>query len=145
MMARYTYGHRHSSTESYWYIQDMGNKGYASFDDPIVFKLPFLEEHWKLDVPPKEFRDKYEELSGRAEFDVVNEEKNANIVELIADEDDCAWDQPCAFGYRVESHAVYCHNDKWLYAPYKCRRGSDDYPHNTCRGYKANPLLKSCQ
>lgn len=45
-----------------------------------------------------------------------------NIVELIADDDDCAFDQPCKWGHRVEAHAVYCHNIGWADAPRKCRR-----------------------
>ena len=42
-----------------------------------------------------------------------------NLVEMIADES--AFDQPCKFGNRVESHAVYCHSDN-PEAPRKCRR-----------------------
>jgi hypothetical protein len=45
-----------------------------------------------------------------------------NIVELAADQDDCAFDQRCKFGNRVEDHAVYCHNDAWVDGPRKCRR-----------------------
>ena len=36
-----------------------------------------------------------------------------NIVEMVADHEDCAFDQPCKYGHRVEGHAVYCHNDEW--------------------------------
>ena len=57
-------------------------------------------------------------IIGRPEFiDYDEPPQMPNIVEMVADQDDCAWDQPCAFGYRVEHHAVYCHNEKWLYAP----------------------------
>lgn len=140
-MRRYTYGHVHGDDGAFWIIQDMGDKGYLSFADPIVFKMPFLKEHWDLDVPPEEFRRKFEELSGRPEFiDYDDPPSMPNIVEMAADEDGCAWDQPCAFGYRVEEHAVYCHNEKWLYAPRKCRRNRDDLPHEKCRGFKPNPL-----
>jgi hypothetical protein len=47
-----------------------------------------------------------------------------NLVELLAmgDDDDCAFDQLCRYGHRVESHAVYCHNDTWPDAPRKCHR-----------------------
>lgn len=142
MKRRYTYGHKHYGIgKGEWYIQDMGDKGYCNIDDPVVFTMPFLEEHWNLDVPPPEFRAKYEELNERGEFIPYNELKAPNVVEVIADEDNCAWDQPCAFGYRVDLHAVYCHNDKWLYAPRKCRRNRDDFPHEKCRGFKANPLV----
>lgn len=58
-----------------------------------------------------------------------------NIVELMADDEDCAWDQPCKYGHRVGGHAVYCHNDEWLDGPRKCRRGAADYLHKDCPGY----------
>lgn len=45
-----------------------------------------------------------------------------NYVELVADQDDCAFDQACKYGHRVEGHAVYCHNDAWTDGPRKCRR-----------------------
>lgn len=46
-----------------------------------------------------------------------------NLVELITrDDDDCAFDQPCKYGHRVQDHAVYCHNDEWVDGPRKCRR-----------------------
>ncbi len=48
-----------------------------------------------------------------------------NIVEIMAASDpneDCAFDQPCAYGHRVGGHAVYCHNDEWKEGPRKCRR-----------------------
>lgn len=142
-MRQYTYGHKHSGRDKgEWYIQDIGTKGYCSINDPVVFTMPFLPEHWDLDVPPPEFRAKFEELCGRPEFIDHNEQSKRNIVEMIADEDDCAWDQPCVFGYRVDNHAVYCHNDKWLYSPRKCRRNRNDFLHEDCRGYKANPLVK---
>lgn len=61
-----------------------------------------------------------------------------NLVELIAD-GDCAFDQPCKFGHRVECHAVYCHHPTWEDAPRKCRRNRTDYLHEDCQGYVANP------
>jgi hypothetical protein len=65
-----------------------------------------------------------------------------NIVELAPDaegEDDCAFDQRCCFGHRVEHHAVYCHNEAWPDSPRKCRRNRDDYRHEDCPGFVANP------
>lgn len=66
-----------------------------------------------------------------------------NIVEMAAsgEDDDCAFDQPCAFGHRVESHAVYCHNEAWPGSPRKCRRRRDDpeHRHEDCPGFVANP------
>lgn len=63
-----------------------------------------------------------------------------NLVAAFADE--VCFDQPCAFGQRVDGHAVYCTNEKWDDAPRKCRRtwytGGEvsDY---TCEGFKENP------
>ena len=69
------------------------------------------------------------------------QESGLNLVEALADDEDSSFDQPCVFGYRVESHAVYCHNGKWPGAPRKCRRSSADYEnrHEDCPGFKANP------
>ena len=60
-----------------------------------------------------------------------------NIVEMTADED-CAFDQPCYFGYRVDTHAVYCHCDAWPNSPRKCRRNRANYRHEDCPGYVPN-------
>lgn len=66
-----------------------------------------------------------------------------NIVEMIAD-DDCAFDQPCYFGHRVESHAVYCHNDAWSDGPRKCCRSQHDpeHRHEDCPGFVPNKIVK---
>lgn len=70
----------------------------------------------------------------------AREKRVFNIVEAIAEgEGDCAFDQPCCFGHRVEDHAVYCHNEGWPDAPTKCRRNRDDYRHEDCPGFVANP------
>ena len=64
-----------------------------------------------------------------------------NLVEFCSDPDECAYDQPCAFGHRVEGHAVYCHNDEWPDAPRKCRRTwytGGETPDETCPGFKEN-------
>lgn len=68
-----------------------------------------------------------------------------NIVELVAggdEEDDCAWDQVCAFGHRVEGHAVYCHNSSWIDSPRKCRRSwytGGERRDTDCPGFLPNP------
>lgn len=66
-----------------------------------------------------------------------------NIVEMVtAGDDDCAFDQPCYFGHRVETHAVYCHNDAWPDSPRKCRRRKDDpdFRHEDCPGFAPNKI-----
>lgn len=47
--------------------------------------------------------------------------KMKNLVEILADDDECAFDQPCKNGNRVDGHAVYCHSEH-PDAPRKCRR-----------------------
>lgn len=67
------------------------------------------------------------------------------LVELVAEPDECAFDQPCAHGHRVECHAVYCHNEEWDDAPTKCRRtwytGGEERDED-CPGYVPNPAYK---
>lgn len=71
-----------------------------------------------------------------------------NLVELMAASEDCAFDQPCKFGHRVEFHAVYCHNEEWKDAPRKCKYGDgcaevygippEDNKHELCPGFSPN-------
>ena len=69
-----------------------------------------------------------------------------NLVELItAGNDDCAFDQPCKHGHRVEGHAVYCHNDEWPDSPRKCRRTwytGGEVKDEDCPGFAPNPEYK---
>ena len=61
----------------------------------------------KLDngEPPQAVRDALVALLG---YDKAPTPKHAvNLVEMVADQEDCAFDQPCAHGFRVEDHAVY--------------------------------------
>lgn len=67
-----------------------------------------------------------------------------NLVELFAGSEDCAFDQPCAHGHRVENHAVYCHNDAWKEGPRKCRRTwytGGEVRDEDCPGFSLNPLV----
>lgn len=67
------------------------------------------------------------------------------LMELCAEEEDCCFDQPCAYGHRVERHAVYCHNDQWKDRPMKCRNtwytGGEDRDED-CPGFKKNKNYK---
>ena len=69
-----------------------------------------------------------------------------NIVEMIQEPgSDCAFDQPCKFGHRVEGHAVYCHNDAWQDGPRKCRRTwytGGESKDEDCPGFQPNPEFK---
>jgi hypothetical protein len=68
-----------------------------------------------------------------------------NVVELIADQDECAFDQPCRFGHRVEGHAVYCQNDAWTDGPRKCRRtwySGGEFKDEDCPGFQPNPAFR---
>ena len=62
-----------------------------------------------------------------------------NLVEMLADLEDIRWDQPCAHGCRIETHAVYCHNTEWDGAPRKCRRSwytGGETRDEDCPGFK---------
>ena len=68
--------------------------------------------------------------------------ETVNIVEVLASEGDCAFDQPCKFGHRVEDHAVYCHNEAWYDHPRKCHRSwytGGERKDEDCPGFSLNP------
>ncbi len=110
----------------------------------VIWTLDYLPQHNDLGEPPEELRQKYEQLNGldgsvRADANWRSgmDDGVVNIVEIAAD-GPCAFDQPCRFGYRVETHAVYCHNERWLYSPRKCRRSwytGGEVSDENCPGY----------
>ena len=60
-------------------------------------------------------------------------------------EEDCAFDQPCEYGWRVGGHSVYCENNKWKGAPRKCRRSwftGGEVKDEDCEGFKKNQDYK---
>lgn len=64
-----------------------------------------------------------------------------NIVEIL-DADESAFDQPCKYGNRVGTHAVYCHNNEWDAAPRKCHRTwytAGRKRDEDCPGFAARP------
>lgn len=69
-----------------------------------------------------------------------------NLVEAIQGEDsDCAFDQPCKFGHRVDGHAVYCHHDDWEDGPRKCRRSwytGGEVKDEDCPGFEPSSAFK---
>lgn len=143
---RYSYRVVFDSNGARWEIVDGGQNG-RFLNAPTIWSMPYLPEHDGLGQPPLEFRQRYEALLAESGFIQALEPPHVNIVERVSDEDECAWDQPCAYGYRVESHAVYCHNEAWPYSPFKCRRrsgqsmrGDEAWPHAGCPGFKPNPL-----
>lgn len=144
---RYTFGTGKPVGE--YRIRDYEAERDENYDAPVVWSRPKTADDEKLDFYPADVRAEFERLSGRGEFiDWDEPPPMPNLVELIADEDECAWDQPCAFGNRVDGHAVYCHNDKWLYAPRKCRRTwytGGEVKDEDCRGFKPNPLHRGHQ
>lgn len=125
----------------FWQIVKIGE--YDENDEQkVVWEADYKDTENDPLYPPAIVRAKYEELIGHqpeAQSDPI-----VNLVEMMADED-CAFDQPCAYGHRVEGHAVYCHNTTWLYAPCKCRRtwytGGTERDED-CEGYKPNPTFK---
>lgn len=127
-----------------WQKFDARDGGYWSFHDgEVVWRTPVLPEDEDGDAwPPARVRAEYERLIGYdPEFDPGSQ---ANLVELVSDEDG-GFDQPCMFGNRVEGHAVYCHNSKWLYSPRKCRRTwytGGKTRDEDCEGFCPNPHFK---
>jgi hypothetical protein len=129
-----------------WTINGNGTRGFVSVSDKPVFTYVVPSgtpdsERWG-DEPPAPIRAEYERLIEYAPGDPIP--SPFNIVELAAsteDDPDVAYDQPCQFGNRVETHAVYCHCNTWLYSPRKCRRNRTDFKHENCPGYIANPKL----
>ena len=118
-----------------------------NYDAKVVWSRVLTDADEECDPYPVDVKAEYERLCGRGEFINWDEPPAMpNIVELMAgadDDEECAWDQPCAFGHRVGGHAVYCHNDRWLYAPRKCQRTwctGGETKDETCRGFKPNPL-----
>ena len=114
--------------------------------DELIWAGAAGEDNQKNGKPPPSVCAEYERLLGYSK--VVVPAPTFNVVEALADDDDCAFDQPCAYGHRVESYAVYCHNESWLYAPRKCRRhsgnsgwGDEPWPHEECGGYLPNPRI----
>lgn len=64
-----------------------------------------------------------------------------NIVEMLEEDEEQEFDQPCAYGNRVDNYAVYCHNKKWKDAPTKCRRTwytAGEVRDEDCEGFKKN-------
>lgn len=146
MKRRYAYYRRSDGKTHLWLIVDCGpDCDRDVLTAPVVWSMPWLDEHNGLDEPPLELRQKYEALLTESGFRIEEEAEHPNLVEMVADSDECAWDQPCAHGHRVGGHAVYCHNSRWLYAPTKCHRNATDWPHAKCPGFLANPHLGSTQ
>ena len=139
MSARYSYclQYNRAHQKCVWYVFQ---GDLFDFKKAKVF-LEFLHpEGYSDDEPPEPVRKEYERLIGWTPESVSA--APVNIVEAFAG-DDCAFDQPCVYGHRVEQHAVYCHNQTWLYAPRKCRRSRHrpDYLHKDCKGFSPNPKV----
>lgn len=133
-------------TQATWRKFNKQDGGYWSFphdESGVVWRSPVTveDETDKAMHPPSCVRAEYECL---IEYDpTFDPGSQANIVEMIADEDG-GFDQPCRFGNRVDGHAVYCHNSKWLYALRKCRRTwytGGETRDEDCEGYAPNPHL----
>ena len=124
-----------------WTIRDGDAKPYPG---KIVWERRIKPADAEHDPYPPDLRAEFERLTGKPEFsrfDEASESKVINIVEMVAEAtEEGGFNQPCRFGYLVERHAVYCHNDGWLYAPRKCRRTwytGGEVKDEDCRGFKA--------
>lgn len=146
-MSKYSYFLRFTSEGGAdWYVVDISKRSAENdWDGEVLFKHPYSET--ELDdsgEPPMAVREVYERLIGHVPGQ--QQEPALNLVEMAAEDDDCAFDQPCAYGHRVEGHAVYCHNTSWLYSPRKCRRSwytGGEVRDEDCKGYRPNPLFTS--
>ena len=139
---RYGISQEYSRRGNYWLIRDYSEGTAANYPGPIVWERAIAPGEDGTDAYPADLCAVYERLVGRPEFipfDDPNESQKVNIVELIG-EDGSAFDQTCRYGYRVDGHAVYCHNDGWLYAPRKCQRTwytGGRVKDEDCRGFQA--------
>jgi len=75
-------------------------------------------------------------------------QNNQELVPLMGgfSDGDCAFDQPCVFGYRVEGHSVYCDSKNSVYR--KCHHSwyygrstsiIDKCADENCKYFKPNP------
>jgi hypothetical protein len=141
---QFTYSLVFEGGASEWRIYELNPDGCADHifneDRKPLFTFPWCEAHDEGLRPPLEVRAKYEELIG---YDPTYEGKPfVNLVEMIDDGEAGGFNQPCRYGNLCEGHAVYCHNEKWLYGPRKCRRTwytGGDVRDEDCEGYEPNP------
>lgn len=72
----------------------------------------------------------------KKEFDIAQ-----FLISGMEGEENCVYDQPCKYGFRIGGHSVYCHNLKWKDAPRKCRRtwftGGQEKDED-CQGFEKN-------
>lgn len=134
-----------------YYIHDTREKDFkdhlACFGKIVeTVRVTDAEMDGPLD-PPQKFRDVWERIiEYKPDDEPVSEV--VNIVEMMTldDNEGGGFNQLCAYGHLVEGHAVYCHNDGWLYSPRKCRRTwytDGETRDEDCEGFKPNPLLST--
>ena len=144
---RFYYSYTFNGEGSVWLISKKPDgRSYALIgQDEVVFEYQCDGYGDELE-PPQPVRDKYEEL---IEYNPhYSPSSRANLVEMIADEDEVGFNQACRFGSLVEGHAVYCHNDKWLYGPRKCRRTwytGGEVRDEDCEGFEPSPNAHTSQ
>lgn len=142
LRGKYSYRCSFSERGGFWQIVKIGDYG-PDGDELVVWETEYGPLEKDPLYPPKVVRDKFEALIGYKPDAVA--EPVVNLVELFCDDEDSVFDQPCVYGNRVDGHAVYCHNEKWLYAPRKCRRTwytGGETRDEDCEGYKPNPNFK---
>ena len=125
----------------FWRIRDLDNrlKDLSDYPGKIAWQRAVVDGE-VFDRYPADVRAAFERLTGRSEFSDASKPESPNVVEMIDDEPGSGFNQICRYGYLVEGHAVYCHNDRWLYAPRKCRRTwatGGEVRDEDCRGFEA--------
>lgn len=120
-----------------------------SAGERIVWSSPVLPEDAEegAPYPPTRLRVEYERLlrEDGFVFPKDGDPSPLNLVEMCASPEEQSAQQPCAYGGLVEGHAVYCHNEGWLYSPRKCRRTwytGGKVRDEDCEGFKTNPNYK---
>ena len=127
-------------------IVDCGENGRV-YPPTVVWKREATSAEANSDdeLLPADVRAEYERLCRRGEFIDNPTPSEVGLVEMATEDEFQSFDQPCVFGNRCDSHAVYCHNEGWLYAPRKCRRTwytGGEIRDEDCRGFKPNPNYK---
>jgi hypothetical protein len=136
------------------YVDGMENDGpsrsFFSVIDGVLTEIAIPEQHYQQNLLDWELRQAKKAAVAPElplqDAQPVTVAPLRNLMEMVADPHECAFDQACRFGNRVGGHAVYCHNEQWEDAPRKCRRtrytGGVERDED-CPGFEPNPNRSS--
>lgn len=143
---RYGISAEFSADGDSWVIRDYSSAlpDGSNYPGNIVWRREIKVGEFGADQYPPDLRAEYERLTGLPEFYAPPEGNHPNIFNLVELVEDGNFNQKCRFGKLVDGHAVYCHNNGWLYAPRKCRRTwytGGEVRDEDCRGFAPNNRL----